>query len=96
MTWIRTIPPSEADPRLQKIYDKVYTLYPPEYLSAVPAVTRSDGTTDSVVAAHSLLPEVMEQIFSAFGRLLAADLPLQRRQHEMIATLVSRLNRCFY
>ncbi len=96
MTWIRTIPPSKADPRLQGIYDRVYAPYPREYLSAVPAVTRSDGTADSVIAAHSLLPEVMEPIFSAFGRLLSADLPLQRRQHEMIATLVSSLNRCLY
>ena len=32
----------------------------------------------------------------AFGVLLAPELPLQRRQHEMIATLVSALNRCFY
>jgi hypothetical protein len=33
---------------------------------------------------------------SAYGVLLSPELPLARRQHEMIATVVSALNRCFY
>jgi hypothetical protein len=94
MTWTSTIPPAQADSRLQEIYRKVYSLFPSEYQSEVPAVTRPDGSADSIVAAHSLLPEVMEPIFTAFGRLLAPDLPLSRRQHEMITMLVSRLNQC--
>lgn len=96
MTWITTIPPSQADSQLQETYQRINALYPPEYHGEVPAVTRSDGTADSIVAAHSLLPNVMEPIFVAFGRLLSPDLPLTRRQHEMISTLVSSLNRCFY
>jgi hypothetical protein len=35
-------------------------------------------------------------MFTAIARLIGPDLPLSRRQHEMIATLVSSLNRCFY
>lgn len=96
MTWIRTTPPSEADEKLRQIYERLYALYPPEYMGEVPAVTRPDGTADSIITAHSLLPEVMDHIFSAFALLLKPDLPLSRRQHELITTLVSSLNRCFY
>jgi len=96
MTWITTISPEWADATLRGFYDRLYALYPPEYHAPVPAVTRPDGTSDSVVASHSLLPEVMEAIFVAFGHLISADLPLTRRQHEMIATSVSSLNRCHY
>ena len=52
--------------------------------------------SDSIVAAHSLLPEAMLHIFSAHAALIKPDMPLTRRQQEMIATVVSALNRCFY
>ena len=96
MTWIRTIPPPEADGRLAELYGRLYELYPAEYRDEVPAATRPDGTSDSIVASHSLIPEAMYHSFAALGVLLRPDLPLTRRQHEMIATLVSTLNRCFY
>src|SRR5208283_1442901 len=34
--------------------------------------------------------------FGTFGALMSPDLPLSRRQHEMIATMVSVTNRCVY
>ena len=96
MTWIRTIPPAAADDELRRCYEALYALYPPEYQTAVEALRRPDGTNDSIVAAHSLLPEAMRHVMSAFAVLMTPDLPLSRRQHEMIATVVSALNRCFY
>ncbi len=96
MTWIRTIPPADADGPLREIYQKLYAAYPADYVAEVPAVTRPDGTADSITASHSLLPGVMDHIFSAMALLLSPELPLTRRQHEMIATLVSGLNRCVY
>ena len=96
MTWIRTLSLEEADETLRRHYERIYRLYPKEYREEVAALRRSDGTSDSIVAAHSLLPDVMEGIFSAFAHLLSPELPLTRRQHEMIATLVSTLNRCHY
>ena len=81
---------------MQSYYQEVYALTPPEYFADVPALVRDDGTTDSIVAAHSLLPDVMRHIFLAMGHLMSHDLPLSRRQHEMINTLVSALNRCHY
>ena len=44
MTWIKTILPDQANGPLQEIYRSIYDLYPPEYLTEVPAVTRLDGT----------------------------------------------------
>ena len=96
MTWIRTISSSEASPELQKCYQAVYGLYPKEYQTEVPALQRPDGGADSITAAHSLIPEAMAHAMSAYAVLLDPELPLTRRQHEMIATVVSALNRCFY
>src|SRR5262245_26236264 len=97
MTWIKTIPPAQADERLRQCYEAIYALYPEEYQAPPPAsVTRPDGGSDSITAAHSLIPEAMRHAMSFFGELLSPRLPLSRRQHEMIGTLVSALNRCFY
>ena len=96
MTWIPTIPFPEAQGDLRKAYQDVYALYPPEYGIDVEAVRRPDGTSDSIVAAHSLIPQALRHAMSAFGAMLSAELPLTRRQHEMIATVVSALNGCCY
>jgi hypothetical protein len=96
MTWIKTVPPEQADPALRACYEAVYALYPPEYREDVESLRRADGSTDSIVASHSLIPEAMRHAMSTFGVLLDPTLPLSRRQHEMIAAVVSAANRCFY
>jgi hypothetical protein len=94
MTWIKTVPPERAEAHLRQCYDEVYSHYPREYVEPAPAIIKSDGSADSIVQAHSLIPEAMKHAMCAFGVLLNAELPLSRRQHEMIATVVSALNRC--
>ena len=96
MTWIKTVPLTEADESLRSEYEAIYSLYPPEYAQDIPLLKGPDGSADSIVAAHSLIPGVMRDMMSAYGRLLSSKLPLSRRQHEMIATVVSVSNRCFY
>lgn len=96
MTWIPVIGPNDAPADLQQVYGEIYALYPAEYRGEVDAVRRADGTSDSVVAAHSLIPAAMRHSMSAFAAMMAPDLPLSRAQHEMIATVVSALNACFY
>ena len=96
MTWIKIVPPEQADEGLRRIYEQVLALYPPEYEEPVPAVTRPDGTSDEVTVAHSLIPEAMHHMMAGFAVLMRPDLPLTRRQQEMIATTVAALNRCFY
>jgi hypothetical protein len=96
MTWIQTVPPEQANAELKGCYEAVYALYPPEYGAEVAAVRRPDGGADSIVAAHSLIPQALRHALSAYGVLLSPDLPLLRRHHEMIATVVSAVNHCFY
>jgi hypothetical protein len=97
MTWIRTTPFEQAEGELRQRYERTYALYPAEYRDSVQSlVDPATGTADSVTAAHSLFPVAMEHALSTFGVLLSPDLPLTRRQHEMIATVVSALNSCFY
>jgi hypothetical protein len=93
MTWIRTVPLSEADEQLRQAIEGQKGLYPIEY--ATPVHPTGDGTS-SIVASHSLIPEALYHAFSTFGALMSHDLPLSRRQHEMIATLVSVTNHCHY
>jgi hypothetical protein len=96
MTWIKTIGPSDAGPDLRAVYEVIGALYPVEYGPPVASVMRPDGTSDSITQAHSLIPEAMRHMMSGLAVLLQPGLPLTRRQHEMIATVVSARNRCFY
>ena len=98
MTWIRTVPPSEADAALRFALERALADYPIEYRPEsqeqmrVPDAVRED----SIVLSHSLIPRALEHFFAGHAALMDPALPLQRRQHEMIAATVSALNRCFY
>jgi alkylhydroperoxidase family enzyme len=94
MTWIRTIPLPEADEKLRWAIESQRALYPKEY--ADPVHPTPDGSTSGIVASHSLIPDALYHAFATFGALMSAELPLTRRQHEMITTVVSVTNRCKY
>jgi len=93
MTWIRTIPESEADEALRQALAAQRALYPIEY--ATPVQPTADGTA-GIVASHTLIPDALYHAFATFGVLMAPTLPLTRAQHEMITTMVSVTNRCRY
>jgi hypothetical protein len=93
MAWIRTVPLSEAGEKLRQAIEGQKGLYPVEY--ATPVHPTGDGTS-SIVASHSLIPEALYHAFATFGALMSPDLPLTRRQHEMIAAMVSVTNHCHY
>jgi len=98
MTWIRTVPLSEAGERLRTALAAQRALYPKEYAEPVHPVD-SDETGEEIagiVASHSLIPDALYHAFATFGVLMSPDLPLSRRQHEMITTMVSVTNRCRY
>ena len=92
MTWIKTVP-ADASEEVQTAIDAQRLLYPEEY--SQPVHPTGDGTSE-IVASHSLIPAALRHAFSTFGVLMSADLPLTRRQHEMITTVVSAANRCHY
>jgi hypothetical protein len=93
MTWIKTIPTAEADEKLLKAIQGEQTFYPKEY--GAPVHPDESGGS-SIVGSHTLIPEALFHAFATFGSLMSPDLPLERRQHEMIATMVSVTNRCVY
>jgi hypothetical protein len=94
MAWIRTIPMAEADEKLRRAIEDEKALYPKDY--AVPVHATADGSSSQIVASHTLIPEALYHAFATFGVLMAPHLPLSRRHHEMIATMVSVINRCVY
>ena len=93
MTWIKTITVDESE-EVRKVVEAQRELYPIEY--ATPVHPTPDGETAGIVASHSLIPNALFHAFATFGSLMSPDLPLDRRQHEMITTVVSVTNRCHY
>ena len=95
MAWIKTIKYEEADENLQKILMKTRMNYPQEYATPM-SDDPSSPINESIVDSHTLIPDALFHAFSTFSALMSPDLPLERRQHEMIATMVSVTNDCFY
>jgi uncharacterized peroxidase-related enzyme len=93
MAWIRTVPLSEANQQLQQAMEAQKSLYPKEYATPVHP---TEGGGAQIVESHSLIPDALFHAFATFGVLMSPNLPLSRRQHEMITTVVSVTNRCVY
>jgi len=93
MAWIKTVPFQEADEKLQKILMETRMSYPQEYATPAPKASLID---ESIVDSHTLIPDALYHAFMEFAVLMSPDLPLERRQHEMIATMVSVVNDCHY
>ncbi|HXT23371.1 MAG TPA: hypothetical protein VN749_00935 [Candidatus Eisenbacteria bacterium] len=93
MTWIKTTSLAEGDEVLRRAMESQRTLYPVEY--ATPVHPAESGGAQ-IVESHSLIPEALYHAFATFGVLMSPELPLSRRQHEIITTMVSVTNRCVY
>jgi hypothetical protein len=93
MAWIKTIGFENADQRLREVLMKTRMSYPEEYASPAPKASLID---ESIIDSHTLIPDALYHAFMTFSALMSPDLPLERRQHEMIATMVSITNDCHY
>ncbi len=93
MAWIKTISFEEADENLRNKLLDLRALYPREYEASTAEQT---GTDESIIQSHTLIPDAMFHSFASYAAMMSPDLPLARRQHEMIATMVSAANDCFY
>jgi hypothetical protein len=93
MPWIRTLSLDDADDKVLEAMAQQRALYPQEYAQPVQEL---DQGLPGIVASHTLIPEALYHAFATFGALMSPELPLQRRQHEMIATMVSLTNKCHY
>jgi alkylhydroperoxidase family enzyme len=93
MTWIKTVS-VEDDENVRRAVEAQRDLYPIEY--SIPVHPSADGQASQIVGSHSLIPDALYHAFATFGALMSPELPLTRRQHEMITTVVSVINRCHY
>lgn len=82
MTRIRTIAPEEATGPLARIYRR--------------AIERA-GKVYQILRCQSLRPEVLEASTELYVEVMQSERSaLTRARREMLATAVSRANRCFY
>ncbi len=81
MAHIRQIPPGDATGVLKRIYDE--------------AIARA-GKVWGILRIQSLNPPALEAAMGMYKTIMFGPSPLSRARREMIATVVSRTNGCFY
>ena len=82
MAWIDLIAPEQATGLLKQLYN---------------AAMRRAGRVYNVIRLQSRRPKVLRASTQFYMEIMMSpDSPLSRAQREMIATVVSRTNGCFY
>ena len=90
--WIRMIGAREAEGALKEVYTTMRT-----NMSSRPAVySTPDGDAPNIVKSHSLEPEGLRLAFSMSTAVHWSDKSLPWTKREMINTVTSRANNCFY
>lgn len=81
MAWIKVIDEDEAAGRLQELYEKYKEPW---------------GGVDNIIKIHSLNVKSMQTHYDLYVHLMRGRSDLSRTQREMIAVVVSAVNRCYY
>ena len=81
MAWIKIIHEDESEGELKKLYDRLIEPW---------------GGVDNIMKIHSLNPASLSGHFELYKTLMRGRSDLTRVQREMIAVVVSTLNRCQY
>lgn len=81
MPWIHVVEEDEADGTLKQAYA---------------AVKGKRGKVANILKIHSLLPQTMVGHLDFYTQIMFAPGALNRRQRELVATVVSVANRCDY
>ncbi len=81
MAWIKVVDEDEAEGELKKLYEKLIEPW---------------GGVDNILKIHSLNPASLSGHFEFYKTLMRGRSALTRAQREMIAVVVSTLNRCRY
>lgn len=81
MAWIKTISNDEADGLLKQIYDT--------------AIKRA-GQVFNILRIQSLNPPVLQASMDLYTNAMHKPSPLSRAQRELLATVVSVVNKCHY
>lgn len=82
MAWIKVIDENKADGELRHLYEK-YT-------------DSSWGGVDNILKIHSLNPPSLAAHYELYKNLMRGSRDLSHIRREMIAVVVSALNRCAY
>jgi hypothetical protein len=89
MAWIRTIDRAAAEGELREVYEVMAS-------RPIPAAYRPPhGGTPGIIRAHSLDAGLVRVVFGATGSLHAPG-ALAWAEREILATVASRTNQCFY
>jgi hypothetical protein len=90
--WIRMIGIAEADGALKEMYARMKA-----GSASRPAVYRTpSGDAANIVKSHSLEPEGLRLAFGISSAIHWSERSLPWVQREMINTVTSRVNNCFY
>jgi uncharacterized peroxidase-related enzyme len=81
MAWIKTIKPEDATGELKSEYDR--------------ALARA-GKVFNILAVQSLNAPVMRAGIQLYAEIMFGESGLTRAEREMLATVVSWANHCFY
>ena len=81
MAWIKIIPEDEAEGKLKEMYEKLIEPW---------------GGVDNIMKIHSLNAPSLTGHYEFYKTLMRGRSDLTRVQREMIAVVVSALNRCKY
>ncbi len=81
MPWIQQIPLAEATGFLKKLFD---------------AAVKRAGRVWNIAHVMSLNPRTMDASMKLYGAAMFGPSPLSRRQREMLATVASKEQDCFY
>ncbi|MGE3164472.1 MAG: carboxymuconolactone decarboxylase family protein [Planctomycetota bacterium] len=82
MAWIRQVSEEDADGSLAQIYD---------------AARRRAGRVFNILRVMSLRPRSLGTFMRFYTDLMqSADSPLSRAERELLATVTSQVNGCFY
>jgi hypothetical protein len=88
MAWLATIPQRDAAGELAQTYAAMAARPVPD------AYRPSHGDAPGIIRAHSLDPELMRRTFAISGALHATALDWADR--ELLSSVTSRTNQCFY
>jgi alkylhydroperoxidase family enzyme len=88
MAWLTTISRAQASGRLAEAYAAMDARPMP------PIYRAPHGDAAGIIRAHSLDPELLRRTFGVSGALSATRLSWPDR--ELLASVTSRTNQCFY
>ena len=81
MAWIKVISEEDAQGKLKTLYESMIEPW---------------GGVDNILTIHSLNPDSLEAHFKIYKVLMRGSKALSKIQREMIAVVVSSLNKCHY